>query len=67
VMYHDPGQLAAKRRLMALFENETDEADTGSTADEEEGDAIAIPGENNAKARGKKAVPVRRSTRMAGF
>ena len=60
VMYHDPGQQAAKKRLMALLENEDGVPTTKQVAQ----DVPAVEGE---RGKGKRVIPTRRSTRMAGF
>jgi DNA replication regulator DPB11 len=53
VMYEDPGQLEEKKRLMSLFETQTQSGDDSRTG---------------GRKGGKKApTAVRRSTRMAGF
>ena len=56
VMYEDPGQRDEKRRLMSLFENDTQQG-----RDE--------PGHRGAEWKAKKGLSagVRRSTRVAGF
>jgi len=52
-MYEDPGQLEEKKRLMSLFETQTQSEDDSR--------------DGGRKGSKKRPTAVRRSTRMAGF
>ncbi|KAF9517019.1 hypothetical protein BS47DRAFT_1340342 [Hydnum rufescens UP504] len=59
VTYYDPGQQAAKKRLMALLESEVEDV-----ASDEVRLEVAAAEERE---KGRRMIPTRRSTRMAGF